>query len=57
MLVRLSDSTFNFQEAPGRNLAVLARVLERAECYRLPIGDLHEGVELIVELVTRANRA
>lgn len=54
MLVRLADSTFNFHEAPERNLAVLARVLERADCYRLPISDLHEGVELIVKLVTEA---
>ena len=54
MLVRLADSTFNFQEAPERNLAVLARVLERAECYRLPISDLDEGVGLISRLFDEA---
>jgi hypothetical protein len=57
MLVRLADSTFNFQEAPQRNLAVLARVLERAECYRLPISDLHDGVQLIAKLLARAHHA
>ncbi|HEX6329050.1 MAG TPA: PqqD family peptide modification chaperone [Jiangellaceae bacterium] len=50
MLLRLADSTFNFQEAPQRNLAVLARVLERADCYRLPISDLGDGVRLIRRL-------
>ena len=50
MLVRLADSTFNFQEAPQSNLAVLARVLDRADCYRLPISDLDEGVRLIRRL-------
>lgn len=50
MLARLADSTFNFQEAPQRNLAVLARVLERADCYRLPISDLDQGVRLIRRL-------
>lgn len=54
MLVRLADSTFNFHEAPQRNLALLARVLERAECYRLPISDLHHGVQLIRRLFDEA---
>ena len=50
MLVRLADSTFDFQQAPQRNLAVLARVLEQAECYRLPISDLDDGLQLIKDL-------
>ena len=57
MLVRLADSTFSFHESPQRNLAVLARVLEQAECYRLLISDLDDGVELIARLVTRESRA
>jgi hypothetical protein len=50
MLVRLADSTFEFQAAPQRNLGVLARIVERADCYRLPISDLDEGVRLIRRL-------
>jgi hypothetical protein len=50
MLVRLADSTFEFQAAPQRNLAVLARIVEQADCYRLPISDLDEGVRLIRRL-------
>ena len=50
MLVRLADSTLEFQAAPQRNLGVLARIVERADCYRLPISDLDEGVRLIRRL-------
>jgi hypothetical protein len=50
MLMRLADSAFNFASAPERNLAVLARVAEGAECYRLPISDLDRAVELINDL-------
>jgi hypothetical protein len=57
MLVRLADSTFEFQAAPQRNLGVLARIVEQADCYRLPISDLRDGVQLIAELFTRANHA
>ncbi|MFW6033729.1 MAG: PqqD family peptide modification chaperone [bacterium] len=51
MLVCLADSTFHFQDAPRRNLTVLARVLEDAACYRLVLGDLDEAVRLVGELV------
>jgi hypothetical protein len=57
MLVRLADSTFEFQAAPQRNLGVLARIVEQADCYRLPISDLRDGVQLIAELFTRVNHA
>jgi hypothetical protein len=50
MLAKLADSTFEFQAAPRRNLEVLAKVVERADCYRLPISDLDEGVRLIRQL-------
>ncbi len=50
MLVRLADSTFDFQAAPQRNLAVLARLVEQADCYRQPISDLGESIQLIEKL-------
>lgn len=51
MLVRLADSAFHFQDAPRRNLDVLARVLQDAACYRLVLGDLDEAVRLVGDLV------
>ena len=57
MLVRLADSTFDFQAAPERNLAVLARVVEQADCYRLPISELGGGIQLIKKLLTQGNHA
>ncbi len=51
MLVRLADSTFQFQSAPQRNLDVLAQVLEQADCYRLTLSDLADGIRLIADLV------
>lgn len=50
MLVRLADSTFHFRDAPERNLAVLARIVEGAECYRLTISNLDDAVRLIDNL-------
>jgi hypothetical protein len=52
MLMRLADSAFNFASAPERNLAVLARVAEGAECYRLPVSDLDQAIALIDDLMT-----
>ena len=57
MLTKLADSTFDFQADPRRNLGVLAKVVEQADCYRLPISDLHVGVELIEKLFTTACHA
>lgn len=54
MLVRLADSTFNFADAPERNLQVLAGVVEDAGCYRLPISDLDEAVRLISKMLSGA---
>jgi hypothetical protein len=54
MLVKLADSTFEFQADPQRNLGVLAKVVEQADCYRLPISDLDEGVALISRLFDEA---
>ena len=51
MLVRLADSTFQFQSAPQRNLDVLARMLQQADCYRLTLSDLADGIRLIADLV------
>ena len=54
MLVKLADSTFDFQAAPRRNLGVLARIVEQADCYRLPISDLDKGVRLVRRLFDEA---
>jgi hypothetical protein len=51
MLVGLADGTFQFQDDAQRNLAVLARVVTSADCYRLTVGDLDRAVLLIEELV------
>jgi Coenzyme PQQ synthesis protein D (PqqD) len=51
MLMRLADSTFEFQADARRNLSVLAQVVANADCYRLTIHDLDPAVELIEELV------
>lgn len=51
MLMRLADSAFHFQDAPRRNLDVLARMLDGADCYRLVLGDLDKAVRLVGELV------
>jgi hypothetical protein len=51
MLMRLADSTFRLQDDAQRNLAVLARVVTRADCYRLTVGDLDHAIGFIEELV------
>jgi len=53
MLVRLADSTFHLRDAPDRNLAVLARIVEGAECYRLTVNNLDEAVRLIGNLFSQ----
>lgn len=50
-LMVLADSTFNFQDDPQRNLAVLQRLVAGADCFRLTVGDLESAVRLIDELV------
>jgi hypothetical protein len=47
----LVRSTFRFEEAPERNLAVLAAVARSGAAYRLDIGDLDQAVSLVKELV------
>lgn len=51
MLVHLADSTFRLQDAPQRNLDVLSRMLQHANCYRLELSDLDDAVRLVAELV------
>jgi Coenzyme PQQ synthesis protein D (PqqD) len=51
MLMRLADSTFRLQDDAQRNLAVLARVVTSADCYRLTVGDLDHAIGFIEELV------
>lgn len=50
-LMVLADSTFNFRDHPGRDLAVLTRLVEGADGYRLTIGDLETAVTLVSDLV------
>lgn len=47
----LARSTFRFEEAPERNLAVLASVARSSSSYRLDIGDLDTAVTLVEGLV------
>lgn len=47
----LARNAFNFEDFGLRALLVLAEVVRGADCYRLSIGDLSEGVALIEELV------
>lgn len=50
MLVRVADSTFNFPDAPERNLHVAARIVEQADCYRLTVSELDRAVTLVDDL-------
>jgi hypothetical protein len=43
--------TFEFHKAGGRNLSVLARLLERVGCYRLQSGDLDQACAAVERLV------
>ncbi|HEX6329476.1 MAG TPA: PqqD family protein [Jiangellaceae bacterium] len=52
-LLKIADSTFHFGNHPRRNLEVLARIVREAECYRFPISDLDDGVQLIEGLFDR----
>lgn len=51
MLMRLVECTFDFTSQPRGNLDVLAALVQRAACYDLTIGDLHEAVRLMAAAV------
>jgi hypothetical protein len=51
MACEVANSTFAFADNPQPNLEAIARLVERADCYRLTIGDLGAAVELIERLV------
>lgn len=52
MLMRLADSTFQFQDNAHRNLELLALVVTNADCYRLTVSDLDQAVKLIADMVS-----
>jgi hypothetical protein len=51
-LVELATNTFHFRDHPRRSLDVLARVVERAQCFRLAVGSLEDACVVIDALVT-----
>jgi hypothetical protein len=53
-VMQMSASTFQFLDAPVRNLDVLARVAAVSQCYQLTIGSLPRAVELLDELMADA---
>jgi hypothetical protein len=49
-LVGLLQETFDFHDEPGRNLRVLANVVEAADHYLLTVGNLTDACEQVDEL-------
>jgi hypothetical protein len=55
-MVALGEQAFNFRTlGPGR-LDVLAGVARASDCYRLEVGDLDEGAQLVLDLLEGAVR-
>ena len=50
-VMQMSASTFQFLDAPQRNLDVLARVATASRCYQLTIGSLAHAVDLLDQLM------
>lgn len=50
-VLSLAASTFQFLDAPERNLDALADVVAGADCYRLTIGSLERAVTVIDDLM------
>jgi hypothetical protein len=48
-LLALCEQSFTFARDPRRTLTVLAEVLRGADCARLVVGDLAEGVEAVLD--------
>jgi hypothetical protein len=49
--VELARNTFAFREQSRRSLDTVAMIVSEAEVYRMAVGDLHEAVALLDELV------
>jgi hypothetical protein len=53
-LMRLGEQTFNRARMGGAGIVALARVVSGAECFELPIADLHEAIRAIEGLFARS---
>ena len=53
-LMRLGEQTFNRARIGSAGIGALADVVAGAECFELPIGDLHEAVLAVRSLFTRS---
>jgi hypothetical protein len=50
-LTVLAENCFNFGRWRSRGVTALARVAERAECFRLSVGNLDDAVGMIAKIV------
>lgn len=55
-LVRLVQSTFHFDEQPGRDLEALGRLARVCDCYELVMSDLHAACALVRQTLPSRGR-